>query len=324
MKSIHGQVHRRPITMLSSDSGKCGTVWGLCLSLGCTLPWPLFPSHFSVVVCSFFSSSFCLPLPSLHFFVLPLLPSSPRRHHFFFFISSASFVRFLFDEFLVFTKFHVVVMQFYVIWASTEPKNVENRRSTSRNEFRLSTFFEFWSPNSGFMDEQAGTNCENLFTGDLHAHPSADHVNVICSAKLCRFSVRPFWETSLKPPVCVSLGSILPQRPLGFPKMFLGSPNAHFVWNSALNRAHSSMRRPPREGRKIENCGGRRQKTRKFARRVVQGPSQIGLRRSSPKQVWHKQVWPTGLTCFGQSVLAPKRHWPKWFDVKWSLPAHHQ
>ena len=112
MKSIHGQVHRRPITMLSSDSGKCGTVWGLCLSLGCTLPWPLFPSHFSVVVCSFFSSSFCLPLPSLHFFVLPLLPSSPRRHHFFFFISSASFVRFLFDEFLVFTKFHVVVMQF--------------------------------------------------------------------------------------------------------------------------------------------------------------------------------------------------------------------
>ena len=43
------------------------------------------------------------------------------------------------------------------------------------------------------------------------------------------------------------------------------SPNAHFGRTSALNHGHNSTRRPPREGRKNENCGGRgKQKERNF------------------------------------------------------------
>ena len=37
----------------------------------------------------------------------------------------------------------------------------------------------------------------------------------------------------------------------------MARPNAHFVWTSALNGAHSFTRRPPRDGRKNAHCGGK-------------------------------------------------------------------
>ena len=70
-----------------------------------------------------------------------------------------------------------------------------------------------------------------------------------------------------------------PYRPPGFHKMAAGSPNAHFVWNSAWNRAHNSTNRPPKEGRKNIG-GGRKQKSE-----ILGGPGEgflgeVGRRRS--------------------------------------------
>ena len=40
-------------------------------------------------------------------------------------------------------------------------------------------------------------------------------------------------------------------RPQGFHKMAPGSPNAHFVWNSALNSAHNSNEKTSQEREEI-------------------------------------------------------------------------
>ena len=51
---------------------------------------------------------------------------------------------------------------------------------------------------------------------------------------------------------------------LWFHKMPLGSPSAHFGWATAWNRGHNSTRRPPRERRKNEICGGIVEKRKDF------------------------------------------------------------
>ena len=70
-----------------------------------------------------------------------------------------------------------------------------------------------------------------------------------------------------------------PYRPPGFHKMAAGSPNAHFVWNSAWNRAHNSTNRPPKEGRKNIG-GGRKQKSE-----ILGGPGGVSGR-GGEEEVW--------------------------------------
>ena len=90
---------------------------------------------------------------------------------------------------------------------------------------------------------------------------------------------------------CCSLSSFSLQKKRESCSVFQKSPNAHFGCTSALNRAQNSTRRPPREGRKNENCGGRGGKKRdNLGPPNRRAPHTSTSHPFSPTQVWPKQV----------------------------------